>query len=104
MFFFIFVFCTLYFIFTFIFSIYVFVFCIFLDHLSNLNWFTFYLGIAKKGPDGAYFFDRNPQLFSIILEFYRNNALIVPKNIPIEALHNELTYFGIDFDESGILF
>eukprot|EP00026_Physarum_polycephalum_P004229 Phypoly_transcript_04246.p1 GENE.Phypoly_transcript_04246~~Phypoly_transcript_04246.p1 ORF type:complete len:721 (+),score=97.05 Phypoly_transcript_04246:173-2164(+) len=58
--------------------------------------------IAKKGPDGAYFLDRNPDLFSVILEFYRNKTLIVPKNTPLQSLYNELTYFGIDFDEDDI--
>ena len=58
--------------------------------------------IAKKGPSGKYFLDRNPDLFAIILEFYRNKALIVPKATPLEALYNELEYFGIDYEEDGI--
>eukprot|EP00026_Physarum_polycephalum_P004039 Phypoly_transcript_04056.p1 GENE.Phypoly_transcript_04056~~Phypoly_transcript_04056.p1 ORF type:complete len:720 (+),score=149.53 Phypoly_transcript_04056:104-2263(+) len=58
--------------------------------------------IAKKGPDGEYFLDRNPDLFAIVLEFYRNKALIVPKGTPMEALHNELQFFGIEYEEDDI--
>ena len=50
--------------------------------------------IAKKGPSGEYFIDRNPDLFAIILEYYRNKAIIVPKATSIAALYKELDYFG----------
>jgi BTB/POZ domain len=59
--------------------------------------------IAKIGTDGAYFIDRNPELFDFILEFYRTRQIIIPKSISIAALRNELEYFCIDHKEEGIL-
>lgn len=54
--------------------------------------------MAKRGSDGAYFLDRNPEMFSIVLEFYRNGKVIVPEKTPLELLHDELLYFGIEHE------
>ena len=56
----------------------------------------------KKGPSGEYFIDRNPDLFAIILEYYRNKTLIVPKATPLEALYKELNHFGIAYQKDDI--
>jgi len=58
--------------------------------------------IAKKGNSGEYFFDRNPDVFEIILEFYRTKRIIAPKSIPLERIKEELEYFGINFDVDDI--
>lgn len=42
------------------------------------------------------FFDRSPRLFEIILDFYRTSQLLIPPDIPHEALQEELKFFKID--------
>lgn len=60
--------------------------------------------MAAKDADGAYFFDRNADVFDIILNFYRINKILVPKKIPIEVVKPELEFFGLNVDDEGILF
>ncbi len=60
--------------------------------------------MAKKDSKGEYFFDRNPDIFDRIMEFYRTNVLQIPKTMSMDALKAELEFFGIDVDEDGILF
>lgn len=45
---------------------------------------------------GDYFFDRNPELFRLILEYYRTGVLFVPKDIAFGQLWREIGYFGLD--------
>jgi hypothetical protein len=58
--------------------------------------------MTKKGGDREYFFDRNPEIFDVIMDFYRTKQILLPKHISIESLMNELEFFGIDVDEDGI--
>jgi hypothetical protein len=62
------------------------------------------LAMAKKGSDGAYFFDRDSEIFGFIMNFYRTGKMIIPKNMPIKSVKEELDYFGINLDEDGTLY
>ncbi|CAI2723203.1 unnamed protein product [Schistosoma spindalis] len=42
-----------------------------------------------------YFFDRDPELFRYIMEYYRSERLHLPKDYCVTAYHEELLYFGI---------
>ncbi|CAH8492169.1 unnamed protein product [Heterobilharzia americana] len=42
-----------------------------------------------------YFFDRDPELFRYIMEYYRSERLHLPKDSCVTAYHEELLYFGI---------
>ncbi|CAH8438333.1 unnamed protein product [Schistosoma turkestanicum] len=42
-----------------------------------------------------YFFDRDPELFRYIMEYYRSEKLHLPKDYCVTAYHEELLYFGI---------
>lgn len=42
-----------------------------------------------------YFFDRNPELFNTILDFYRNDVLHFPTHICSGLWHQELRYWGL---------
>ncbi|PRP73936.1 hypothetical protein PROFUN_08129 [Planoprotostelium fungivorum] len=50
-------------------------------------------------PDGVYFFDRNPKVFEIILDFYRTGKLMIPSDVPMDKVKEELAFFSIRFDE-----
>lgn len=52
--------------------------------------------IAKKDEDGSYFFDRNPDLFCYVLDFYRTGNIIYPTNVSKQDFLNELKFWGID--------
>jgi hypothetical protein len=43
-----------------------------------------------------YFFDRNPDLFVFIMDFYKTGKLHLPDNICVAAFKDELEYFHID--------
>ncbi|XP_041349499.1 uncharacterized protein LOC121368819 [Gigantopelta aegis] len=45
---------------------------------------------------GDYFFDRDPQGFACILNYYRTGELHIPTNMCGPSLQNELTFWGID--------
>lgn len=42
-----------------------------------------------------YFFDRDPKMFSFILNFYRFGELHLPHNVCGPAMRRELTFFGV---------
>ncbi|CAG2250903.1 KCNC1 [Mytilus edulis] len=42
-----------------------------------------------------YFFDRNPELFNTILDFYRNDTLHFPNHLCSGLWHQELRYWGL---------
>jgi len=50
--------------------------------------------------DGAYFIDRDPTYFRVILNYLRSGQLIVDGSAPIEAIKTEASYFGlVDLEE-----
>lgn len=63
------------------------------------------LGPSKAGPDGKLsadaelFFDRNPRLFEVILDFYRTSQIHRPPDVSWEMLQEELSFFQIDLPE-----
>lgn len=63
------------------------------------------LGSSKAGPDGKLsadaelFFDRNPRLFEVILDFYRTSQIHRPPDVSWEMLQEELSFFQIDLPE-----
>ncbi|XP_074641338.1 potassium voltage-gated channel protein Shaw-like [Tubulanus polymorphus] len=48
---------------------------------------------------GEYFFDRNPLIFSSVLEYYRTGELHIPSNLCGPAVHIELEFWGMKFDD-----
>ncbi|CAH1801355.1 unnamed protein product [Owenia fusiformis] len=49
-----------------------------------------------ESEKGIYFFDRNPELFPSILDYYRTGELHFPPNQCGRVVKNELEYWGID--------
>ena len=43
----------------------------------------------------SYFFDRNPELFNWVLDYYRTGELHLPKNVCGAAIRNEMEYWQI---------
>jgi hypothetical protein len=48
--------------------------------------------------DGAYFFDRNPSYFSVVLDFMRIGKLFLPANLLSEQLQAELRFWQVAED------
>jgi len=57
--------------------------------------------LPPPDTEGAYFFDRNPRHFEVILEWYRTGIITVPPSLPFEVLHDELRYWGVDVSLPG---
>ena len=52
--------------------------------------------------DGCYFFDRNPQYFSVILDHMRIGKLFLPPNLLQDQLQEELKFWKIDIDNVNV--
>ena len=52
--------------------------------------------MAQKDEDGDVFFDRDPEMFKIILEYLRNRKVYKWEGVEWEKIKDEATYFGID--------
>jgi hypothetical protein len=66
------------------------------SHFSNVSWF-----IYSKDENGHIFFDRNPRVFEVILDFYRTGKLIRSPDIPLELLKEELDFFQLNIAEDS---
>jgi hypothetical protein len=52
---------------------------------------------AMKDPNGAYFIDRNPGVFAVILGFLRTGKVFLGKaGVSSEQVEIEADYFGLD--------
>ena len=47
----------------------------------------------------VYYFDRDPKIFSHILNFYRNKIRYVPNKINKHIFWKELIYWGFEFEK-----
>ena len=45
--------------------------------------------------DGAYFIDRDPKYFRVVLNYLRCGQLVIDSDIPPEAIKCEASYFGL---------
>lgn len=52
--------------------------------------------MANPDEDGSYFFDRNPDLFSYVLDFYRTDKIVYPTFVSVEDFLLEMKFWGID--------
>jgi len=61
-------------------------------------------GMTMAAPDenGEYFFDRDPKIFDVILNFYRHGKIIIPPHRPYEMVKEELDFFGISLDDYAV--
>jgi hypothetical protein len=57
--------------------------------------------IYSKDENGHIFFDRNPRVFEVILDFYRTGKLIRSPDIPLELLKEELDFFQLNIAEDS---
>jgi len=60
-------------------------------------------GASASAPYEEVFFDRNPRVFEIILDFYRTGTINRPPDVTLEMLKEELAFFQIELPEHGIL-
>lgn len=51
--------------------------------------------LTRPDHNGEYFFDRDSEAFSVILNWYRTGKLIIDPKIPLELLRQELDFFQI---------
>ena len=50
---------------------------------------------------GHIFIDRNPKLFSVILDIYRNKGIVyIPPNVSEDAIEKEMDYFLISEEKN----
>jgi len=56
-------------------------------------------GLAVSDECGEYFFDRDPKLFQVVLNFYRHGKIIIPANLSSEMVKEELDFFGISVSD-----
>jgi len=55
--------------------------------------------LLKPDKKGEFFFDRNPKIFEVILDFYRTGKLVVSPDIPTNKLREELKFFELQWEE-----
>jgi hypothetical protein len=55
--------------------------------------------LKKPDANGEYFFDRNPEAFEPILQFYRTGIFSKPQNISRQIMAHELEYWQIPIDK-----
>jgi len=63
--------------------------------------FSSSVAMAVPDENGEYFFDRDPKMFEVILNFYRHGKIIIPANRPAEMVKEELDFFGINVEDSA---
>jgi len=52
----------------------------------------------RDADTGEYFFDRDPDLFRYILNYYRTGRIHMPRDVCFTAFVDELAFFGIRTD------
>jgi len=52
----------------------------------------------RDSETGEYFFDRDPDMFRHILNYYRTGRIHMPRDVCFTAFVNELAFFGIRTD------
>jgi len=52
----------------------------------------------RDADSGEYFFDRDPDLFRYILNYYRTGRIHMPRDVCFTAFVDELAFFGIRTD------
>lgn len=52
----------------------------------------------RDSDTGEYFFDRDPELFRYILNYYRTGRIHLPRDVCLTAFVDELAFFGIRTD------
>ena len=52
----------------------------------------------RDADTGEFFFDRDPDLFRHILNYYRTGRIHMPRDVCFTAFVDELAYFGIRAD------
>jgi hypothetical protein len=75
-------------------------------HSKGSNFLTSMVQCEEKGKiqtikddEGCIFIDRNPEIFSIVLEYLRTGKLFISSAISKEQILSEFEYFGIDLQE-----
>lgn len=53
-----------------------------------------------KKSEAAIFIDRDGERFKYILDFYRDEQILVPRTVAIETIKNDVMYFGLPEDAS----
>lgn len=51
---------------------------------------------------GSYFLDRDPEIFTLILDYYRYGELYIPYNIPYAKVIADVLFYGLDIDDKDI--
>lgn len=59
----------------------------------------FHSRMAQADEHGEFFFDRDPKIFPVVLNFYRHGKILVPTNLSQEMVKEELEFFGINMDD-----
>ena len=58
--------------------------------------------LRRKNKEGTYFFDRNSEAFSAILDWYRNGVLSLPPNLPLQIIRQEIDFFQIPLSPDSL--
>ena len=49
-----------------------------------------------KHVDGDYFIDADPKIFDVILHFLRYKSVVIPPNVPVQAVVDQAMFFGLN--------